>query len=132
MSDICDDCGRDYFIIYRVPNHIWTKICPKPETLGDYIEHQFGGILCPDCAARKARDIGVTLYFNAENGWDNDRDEIIRLRNELASTIEALKKRVDAKDRLIGYLNENYDGEIPASFLERLADIPDKPKPEEK
>ena len=66
MSDKCDDCERDYFIIYRVPSHIWKKIAPKPETLSDDSGNYFGGILCPDCAARKARDIGVILQFIAE------------------------------------------------------------------
>ncbi len=83
-GDKCDDCGRKYFIIYRVPNHIWTKISPKPETLGDYIEHQFGGILCPDCATRKARDIGVTLYFDARESWDDVYHENQELKERLA------------------------------------------------
>ena len=69
-GDKCDDCGRIYKVIYRVPNSIWTKIAPTPETLGEYIEHQFGGILCPDCATQRALSIGITLHFEAKEDWD--------------------------------------------------------------
>ena len=68
-GDKCDDCGHIYKLIYRVPNNIWAKIAPKPKTLGEYTEHYFGGILCPECAARKALDIGITLHFVAEE-WE--------------------------------------------------------------
>lgn len=71
MPDKCDDCGREYFVIYNVPSSLWKKIAPKPETLLGSQDYYYGGILCPDCAARKARDIGVTLHFIATE-WRDD------------------------------------------------------------
>ena len=60
----CDDCGRHYSLVYRVPDHVWEKIAPKP------VEgFKGGGLLCPDCAARRATDFGIVLYFDAAAGW---------------------------------------------------------------
>lgn len=66
MSDTCDKCQRDYNFIYKVPNDIWKKIAPKPETLGNYDEHLFGGLLCPDCAWMTAKDLGFHLVFTGK------------------------------------------------------------------
>ncbi|MAN77829.1 MAG: hypothetical protein CML24_11700 [Rhizobiales bacterium] len=62
-GDQCDKCHRRYTAVYSVPNDLWTKIAPKPETLGDYPEHQYGGLLCPDCATDAAKALGVNLVL---------------------------------------------------------------------
>ncbi|UYQ71017.1 hypothetical protein OF122_13205 [Pelagibacterium flavum] len=63
VGDQCDKCHRRYTAVYNVPNDLWTKIAPKPETLGDYPEHQYGGLLCPDCATDAAKALGVELVL---------------------------------------------------------------------
>lgn len=63
VGDQCDKCHRRYTAVYNVPNDLWTKIAPKPETLGDYPEHQYGGLLCPDCATDAAKALGVNLVL---------------------------------------------------------------------
>ncbi len=63
VGDQCDKCHRRYTAVYNVPNDLWTKIAPKPETLGDYPEHQYGGLLCPDCATNAAKALGVELVL---------------------------------------------------------------------
>jgi len=71
-GDTCDSCGRRFNVVYRVANTVWPQIAPHPETLGDYPEHQFGGILCPDCATEIAETKGIKLRFCAEHGWPRD------------------------------------------------------------
>lgn len=68
MSELCETCGRRYETVYRVPNDVWTKIAPRKDDLGPHPEHQYGGLLCPDCAAKAARDKGIELYFEASAG----------------------------------------------------------------
>lgn len=65
----CQCCGNLYSTIYRVPNEVWAKIAPQPETLGPHIEHQFGGLLCISCADARAREMGIRLY------WDSNADD---------------------------------------------------------
>ncbi len=65
-GDICDNCGKSYVVIYRVPNETWAKIAPDPATLGKHLEHQYGGLLCVDCANDRAFRLGVRLMFVAE------------------------------------------------------------------
>lgn len=66
-GDICDKCKRAYSCVHNVPNDVWAKIAPRPETLG---EHNYGGgLLCPDCAATAAKEIGVHLIFAGEQ-WE--------------------------------------------------------------
>lgn len=62
-GETCDACGRRYLVIYRVPNDVWSLIAPKQDELGEHLEHQFGGLLCVDCAWTRARELGITLYF---------------------------------------------------------------------
>ncbi len=64
----CQSCGRTYETIYRVPNEVWTKIAPQPETLGKHIEHQFGGLLCMSCADSRALEAGIVLYWDSNAG----------------------------------------------------------------
>lgn len=68
MSELCDDCGRSYDIIYRVPDEVWAKIAPKP------IEgFEEGGLLCPDCASLRAWDHHeIVLRFDGTQGWWSD------------------------------------------------------------
>jgi len=66
MTDVCDNCKRQYSVVYRVPNEIWSKIAPNKETLGKFPEHQYGGLLCPDCASDAAAKAGFRLIFCAE------------------------------------------------------------------
>ena len=66
MSDTCDRCGRAYAVVYNVPNEVWAKIAPHKDTLGDYPEHQYGGMLCPDCANNEATKLGIRLCFHGK------------------------------------------------------------------
>lgn len=66
VGDQCDKCHRRYTAVYNVPNDLWAKIAPKPETLGDYPEHQYGGLLCPDCATDAAKALGVNLVLASQ------------------------------------------------------------------
>jgi len=64
----CQCCNGLYATVYRVPNGVWSKIAPQPETLGMYEEHQFGGLLCIVCADRRAREAGIILYWDSTAG----------------------------------------------------------------
>lgn len=90
MSETCDQCGQKYETIYGVPNEVWARIAPKPETLGKHIEHQYGGMLCIPCAERRARETGIVLYWNAsENDWAGNKSWV-----HLAGTPVTLGDRV--------------------------------------
>ncbi|HSH41645.1 MAG TPA: hypothetical protein VK973_05910 [Arenicellales bacterium] len=69
MSEKCQACGRFYDTVYRVPDDVWAQIAPREDTLGPYAEHQGGGLLCVDCAWTRAREKGITLYFEGTPGW---------------------------------------------------------------
>lgn len=45
MSEHCDMCGREYFDIYRVPDHVWEEFY---ESLFDR-KPCGGGLLCLSC-----------------------------------------------------------------------------------
>lgn len=74
-GDTCADCGREYRVVYRVPNEIWAMIAPNKSTLGPYIEHQYGGILCVECAAGRARNLGLRLLFVAEPAGERKEEK---------------------------------------------------------
>lgn len=91
----CHACGNRYTTIYRVPNEVWAKIAPNRETLGQHPEHQFGGLLCPACADRRASELGIILYWDANTG-DWAHNELQSLRStaaEQAAEIERLRKQ---------------------------------------
>lgn len=72
MSEICQRCNAEYSYVYRVPNWVWAKIAPNKENLGDYPEHQYGGLLCLPCAHHEAVEQGISLYFDGSAfGWTN-------------------------------------------------------------
>lgn len=80
IGEVCDSCGRSYEITYRVPDDIWLKIAPKPEAMGDHPEHALGGLLCPDCAASRAKGLGVNLRFNADTDWPDTSPVCVEVR----------------------------------------------------
>jgi len=60
----CQNCGKSYLTIYRVPDKIWKKITPKKEE---------GGLLCIECADKGARKLGINLYWDACVGkWSEE------------------------------------------------------------
>lgn len=63
-GDVCDGCGREYWVVFNVPSDVWAKIAPCPDTLDRF--NYRGGMLCPDCAATRAKGLGVHLVFTAE------------------------------------------------------------------
>lgn len=65
-GEVCGICNREYMVNYMVPNDLWPLIAPNKDTLGPHPEHQGGGLLCPDCAHQKARELGITLLFTAQ------------------------------------------------------------------
>jgi len=55
----CQCCGERYLTVYRLPDTIWDSI----------IGHKTrAGLLCPVCADEKAREAGITLYWEAAQG----------------------------------------------------------------
>jgi len=52
-AEICQLCGREYLIVYRLPDDIWERITGKKN----------GGLLCPICADVLAREAGISLYW---------------------------------------------------------------------
>jgi len=67
-AERCQCCEMMYATVYRVPNDVWAKIAPQPEQLGEYPEHQFGGLLCISCADARARGAGIILYWDSTAG----------------------------------------------------------------
>ena len=54
----CQCCGERYLTVYRLPDELWARITPRPESPG-------GGLLCPACADERARELGVLLVWSA-------------------------------------------------------------------
>lgn len=91
----CDCCGKIYHTIYRVDNDIWAKIAPKKGLLGEHPEHQFGGLLCVDCASKEAGAIGITLRFNGQVAWPTfppATDAQIKANPKVQALVEKAKK----------------------------------------
>lgn len=55
----CQECGELYDAVYRVPDRIWWVITGRDDG---------GGLLCPACCDRMARDAGLILYWEAAVG----------------------------------------------------------------
>jgi len=69
--EYCDSCGKAYEIVYDVPDEIWDKITLKK---GD-------GFLCIECANKRADELGIDLYWSANEG-EYLTVEIKRLKKE--------------------------------------------------
>jgi len=111
-GDTCDSCGRRFNVVYRVANTVWPQIAPHPETLGDYPEHQFGGILCPDCATEIAETKGIKLRFCAEHGWPRDNASAALDRAEKAEAQLATARaegKAEAQDYLMAEAVRAFD-----------------------
>ena len=74
-GDICDGCDNAYKSVFRVPDEVWSQIAPKPDSLGEHIEHQYGGLLCLNCADNAARKAGITLVWEARLNWDSATED---------------------------------------------------------
>jgi len=55
----CQICGKGYLTVYHILDEIWNKITPKE---GE------AGLLCIECADKRAHDIGIELYWSANEG----------------------------------------------------------------
>ncbi len=53
----CQDCGKEFSVVYDVPDKVWKKITPKK---GE------GGILCIKCADKRAKKLGINLFWTAK------------------------------------------------------------------
>jgi len=52
----CFSCGKRYPTVYSVPDEVWEQINPTT-THG-------AGLLCPQCADKRARERGIILYWS--------------------------------------------------------------------
>lgn len=122
MSEICETCYQPYETVYRVPNGVWARIAPRKDDLGPYPEHQYGGLLCPDCATKAARGEGIDLFFEAsQSDWaENERQSPnpapIAARDARVRA-EALR---EAADKI--QLPENGTAGDPQDQMDRLID----------
>mgnify|MGYP001572130799 CR=1 FL=1 len=53
----CQLCKKEYETIYKLPCDIWYKITPNI--------YKEGGLLCLECADKKAREIGFIPFWYA-------------------------------------------------------------------
>lgn len=72
----CEVCGRRYQPAYHAQDHLWCRITGKED-----------GKWCPECFRAKARELGITLYWQAgDDIWDHltpaDAAEHIRRGDE--------------------------------------------------
>lgn len=86
-GDICDGCATAYRSVFRVPNEVWSQIAPKPDSLAEYIEHQYGGLLCLNCADNAALKAGITLVWEARLNWGDTTED--GLAGDLTALVEA-------------------------------------------
>lgn len=105
MSETCGICKKQYNTVYRVPNEVWSKIAPNKKELGNYPEHQFGGLLCVDCAFVEAQKIGVTLYFSASVG-DWAENKTMDFVETIKWFLPALEHAVLKRQRQLALANE--------------------------
>lgn len=104
----CHDCGRSYSYVYRVPDDVWEQIAPVSDTVGI----DLGGLLCIDCADRRARDLGIMLYYEGTAGW---------WRGEDAAEIEQLNKFDIAELGENDVLVVRYHGQLTAPMADRIS-----------
>jgi hypothetical protein len=92
----CAVCGRQYEYVYRVPDDVWAKITPS--------DNPEGGLLCIDCASKRAEEMGITLRFHGKvEWWDEDNlDELSDVERQEGGypatreeLVEALRAAVD-------------------------------------
>ena len=57
----CQDCGRRYSEVWRAPDALWANVTGRDDG---------GGLRCMPCFAAKARERGISLYWECNgNGW---------------------------------------------------------------
>lgn len=113
-GETCDLCGRDYEVNYMVPDDVWKLVAPKD--IGKYSEHLFGGLLCPDCAARKAKEHGIDLVFEGKRSWEE---------NDL-STPGPFRTVVQQRPDYLAALLDDHDRK---AFAQVLLDTPEYVRP---
>ena len=59
-AEICQLCGLEYETVYQVPDDVWNIIKPT--------RYEGGGLLCPTCADRRARSMGLILFWSCAIG----------------------------------------------------------------
>jgi len=113
----CQVCRREYTIVYSVPDDVWRKITPKA---GE------AGLLCPECADRRARGQGIHLMWRARrestgedtpepdwNFFEQERMSEWESDSTLAHTLLWLRSQVMALgltvDQHVKSINENRD-----------------------
>lgn len=71
VGELCQACGDLYQTVYMVPDEVWDQIA--------------GGanLLCLMCADRRARKLGIELYWEAEVG-EYPRDFRRRIQKAIA------------------------------------------------
>lgn len=82
VGELCQACGELYQTVYMVPDAVWDQIA--------------GGanLLCLMCADRRARKLGIRLYWEAEVD-EYPRDFRRRLQKAIAEHRPVLERLAD-------------------------------------
>ena len=123
-GDICDGCDNAYKSVFRVPDEVWSQIAPKPDSLGEHIEHQYGGLLCLNCADNAARKSGITLVWDARLNWgDTTEDGAGRVFSRaVGSVCETLCKQIAEIPETGASENELRLGNVLANIVTPLTE----------
>ena len=60
-NQTCDDCHCSFGALYRLPDEVWDRITVAPRVPGQVSK----GVLCMNCADRRARAGGFNLSWVA-------------------------------------------------------------------
>ena len=82
MGELCSGCQDPYLTVYVLPNEVWDQISAGASRL------------CPSCADRRARKLGIELYWEAEVG-EFPRDFRRRLQKAIAEHQTVLDRLAD-------------------------------------
>ena len=80
-GEVCQLCGKPYSAIYSVPDSVWNQIKPSGKPEG-------GGLLCPACAMRRCEQLGISLWWEAE---ENDFPTSSYAEEVGSTTLQLLK-----------------------------------------
>jgi len=82
----CQICGKKYSTVYELPDEIWKKITPKS---GE------SGLLCMECAEKRAEKLGIDLFWRAKEG---EYAKASNITKKLKSALEVRKAKVFKKN----------------------------------
>ena len=86
----CQICGKGYSTPYDIPDKVWKKITPRK---GE------GGLLCMECAEKRAKKLGIVLFWVAK---ENDFEKKGNVTEKLKAALEIRKaKRFNKNLRIV-------------------------------